>query len=102
MEYEAALKAIRKGLRWPGGLSRLVRRGDRGRLEQTGRIQPATPPPKKRRLMSPLTRRILAVNVVALLIPIGGLLYVGPDRTGDHFALAAQGFEFRIDQVRFE
>jgi len=80
MEYEAALKAIRKGLRWPGGLSRLVRRGDRDRLEQTGKLQPATPPPKKRRLMSPLTRRILTVNVVALLIPIGGLLYVGPYR----------------------
>ena len=32
------------------------------------------------RLFSPLTRKILAVNVVALAIPVGGLLYLGPYR----------------------
>jgi len=32
----------------------------------------------RRRLLSPLTWRILAVNVAALLIPVAGLLYMGP------------------------
>lgn len=35
---------------------------------------------RRERLLSPLTRRILAVNLIALLIPIGGLLYLGPYR----------------------
>ena len=37
---------------------------------------------RRRRLVSPLTRRILAVNIIALLIPVGGLLYQGPYRDG--------------------
>ncbi len=36
--------------------------------------------PRRDRLLSPLTRRILAVNVIALAIPIAGLLYLGPYR----------------------
>ena len=36
----------------------------------------------RRRLLSPITRRILAINVLALAIPIGGLLYLGPYRDG--------------------
>lgn len=35
---------------------------------------------KRRRRASPLTRRILAVNLIALLIPIAGLLFLGPYR----------------------
>jgi two-component system, OmpR family, sensor histidine kinase ChvG len=38
--------------------------------------------PRARRAVSPLTIRILAVNVVALLIPIGFLFYSGPYRDG--------------------
>ncbi|MBP5859083.1 sensor histidine kinase [Marivibrio halodurans] len=34
------------------------------------------------RRVSPLTRRILAVNMIALLIPVLGLLYLGPYREG--------------------
>ena len=37
---------------------------------------------RRRRRVSPITRRILAINMVALLIPIGGLLYLGPYRDG--------------------
>ena len=36
----------------------------------------------RRRLLSPITRKILAINVLALAIPIGGLLYLGPYRDG--------------------
>jgi two-component system sensor histidine kinase ChvG len=36
----------------------------------------------RRKLMSPITRKILAINVLALAIPIGGLLYLGPYRDG--------------------
>ena len=32
--------------------------------------------------VSPITRRILAINMAALLIPIAGLLYLGPYRDG--------------------
>jgi len=35
---------------------------------------------RRRRWLSPITRRILAVNLIALLIPVGGLLYLGPYR----------------------
>ncbi|MEQ9489965.1 MAG: stimulus-sensing domain-containing protein [Alphaproteobacteria bacterium] len=35
---------------------------------------------RRDRMLSPLTRRILAVNVIALAIPIAGLLYLGPYR----------------------
>ena len=40
------------------------------------------PPPtkRKRHLISPLTGRILAINVVVLAIPVLGLLYLGPYR----------------------
>ena len=37
---------------------------------------------RKRWAVSPLTTRILAVNVVALLIPVGFLFYSGPYRDG--------------------
>lgn len=37
-------------------------------------------PRRKDRLISPLTRRILTVNMIALAIPIAGLLYLGPYR----------------------
>lgn len=37
-------------------------------------------PHRRDRLLSPLTRRILAVNIIALAIPIAGLLYLGPYR----------------------
>ncbi len=36
----------------------------------------------RRLIFSPLTRRILAINILALAIPVGGLLYVGPYRDG--------------------
>ncbi len=39
-------------------------------------------PRTRRRIMSPLTLRILVVNVVALAIPVAGLLYLGPYRDG--------------------
>jgi len=39
-----------------------------------------TPRAGRKRLLSPLTRRILAVNVIALVIPVVGLLYLGPYR----------------------
>lgn len=35
---------------------------------------------RRRRFMSPLTRKILAMNFVALAIPVAGLLYLGPYR----------------------
>ena len=38
--------------------------------------------PLRRKRISPLTRRILAINILALAIPIGGLLYLGPYRDG--------------------
>ncbi len=34
----------------------------------------------RRLIFSPLTRRILAINILALAIPVGGLLYLGPYR----------------------
>ncbi|MDA0663931.1 MAG: stimulus-sensing domain-containing protein [Proteobacteria bacterium] len=40
----------------------------------------ASPVPRRRRILSPLTRRILAVNVLALAIPVAGLLYLGTYR----------------------
>lgn len=83
MEHEAALNAIRKGLHRSGIAARLAMRGIRirnrnGRADE--KAEDAKPAEPTRRVVSPLTRRILAVNVVALLIPIGGLLYVGPYR----------------------
>ena len=36
----------------------------------------------RRLIFSPLTRRILAINILALAIPVGGLLYLGPYRDG--------------------
>lgn len=62
------------------GAGRLAaRRPLRSRLQAWRRRLRRRP---KLRLMSPLTRRILAVNVVALLIPVGGLLYLGPYHDG--------------------
>ena len=83
MEHEAALNAIRKGLHRSSIAARLAMRGIRvrNRPDRDGeRTEGAKPAEPSRRIVSPLTRRILAVNVVALLIPIGGLLYVGPYR----------------------
>lgn len=51
----------------------MPRRGDRDRPA-------AARAAKRRRRASPLTRRILAVNLIALLIPIAGLLFLGPYR----------------------
>jgi two-component system sensor histidine kinase ChvG len=44
-----------------------------------GHVQERAPPPRRTRrwLISPLTRRILAVNVLALAILAGGFLYLG-------------------------
>jgi len=43
----------------------------------------AVPPERPRRLIfSPMTRRILAINILALAIPVGGLFYLGPYRDG--------------------
>jgi two-component system sensor histidine kinase ChvG len=36
----------------------------------------------RRRLISPLTRRVLAINVLALAIPVGGLLYLDEYKAG--------------------
>lgn len=77
MEHEAALNAIRKGLHRSSIAARLAMRGIKDRSRSDDDHASAEP---GRRVVSPLTRRILAVNVVALLIPIGGLLYVGPYR----------------------
>ncbi|WP_259781115.1 sensor histidine kinase [Aestuariispira ectoiniformans] len=46
---------------------------------QTGKTAPQAPK-RHRRLLSPLTRKILAVNFVALAIPVAGMLYLGPYR----------------------
>lgn len=56
----------------------------------------STAPKKvKRKLLSPLTRRILAVNLLALAIPVAGLLYLGTYRdqliTQEMEALRTQG-----------
>lgn len=57
-----------------GRAQRADRASDRG-AERTGAARPM-------RRGSPLTRRILTVNMIALLIPILGLLYLGPYRDG--------------------
>ena len=62
----------------------------------------------KRRRISPLTRRILAINVAALLIPIAGLLYLGPYRDGlieselDALRLQAETFAGAIGEGAIE
>ena len=78
MEHEAALKAIRKGLHRSSVIARLAVRGMTDRASDNDEPKPEEP--AKRRVVSSLTRRILTVNVVALLIPVAGLLYVGPYR----------------------
>ncbi|MCG8548543.1 MAG: sensor histidine kinase, partial [Alphaproteobacteria bacterium] len=78
MEHEAALNAIRKGLHRSSIAARLAVRGFRDRSRDDAEVGAAQP--RKPRRVSSLTRRILTVNVVALLIPVGGLLYVGPYR----------------------
>jgi two-component system, OmpR family, sensor histidine kinase ChvG len=79
MERETALKAIRKGLHRYTVAARLAMRGFTEKNSHT-EAEKEEAAAKGRRVVSPLTRRILAVNVVALLIPVGGLLYVGPYR----------------------
>ncbi len=79
MERETALKAIRKGLHRYTVAARLAMRGFTEKNSHT-EAENEEAAAKGRRVVSPLTRRILAVNVVALLIPVGGLLYVGPYR----------------------
>jgi two-component system sensor histidine kinase ChvG len=79
MEHEAGMNAIRQGLRRSGSTARLAVRGlRRNGVERS--IDQAERPLRERRIVSPLTRRILAVNLIALLIPVGGLFYVGPYR----------------------
>jgi two-component system sensor histidine kinase ChvG len=51
-------------------------------LEAAAVKEPSLVVARRRRRISPITRRILAINMVALLIPIGGLLYLGPYRDG--------------------
>jgi len=88
MEREAGLSAIRQGLRRSGSTARHAVRGlRRNGRDETGstaeKAEKAERPERRtreRRIVSPLTRRILAVNLIALLIPIGGLFYVGPYR----------------------
>jgi len=67
-------------------------------VARDGGITGDAPKRGRRRLLSPLTRRILAVNVIALLIPIVGLLYLGPYREGlidaELEALRRQGMIF--------
>ena len=63
---------------------------------------------RKRRRISPLTRRILAINVAALLVPIAGLLYLGPYRDGlieselDSLRLQAETFAGAIGEGAIE
>ncbi len=82
MERETALKAIRKGLHRYTVAARLAMRGftEKNTDTKAEKAEKEEAAAKGRRVVSPLTRRILAVNVVALLIPVGGLLYVGPYR----------------------
>ena len=49
------------------------RRGARRRARGARRL-------RRRQRLSPLTRKILAVNLLALLIPVVGMLYLGPYR----------------------
>ncbi|MFL2542058.1 MAG: stimulus-sensing domain-containing protein [Candidatus Latescibacterota bacterium] len=62
----------------------------------------------KKRRISPLTRRILAINVAALLVPIIGLLYLGPYRDGlveselDALRLQAETFAGAIGEGAIE
>ena len=49
---------------------------------EAGQKEPFPSTPQRRRRISPITRRILAINMAALLIPIAGLLYLGPYRDG--------------------
>ncbi len=79
MERETALKAIRRGLYRYSVAARLAIRGFTEKITDAAAAKEEAAA-KGRRVVSPLTRRILAVNVVALLIPVGGLLYVGPYR----------------------
>lgn len=54
-------------------------------MTEPGDSQSASPPVQARatrRLISPLTLRILAVNILALAIPVVGLLYLGPYQDG--------------------
>jgi len=61
-----------------------------------------------RRRISPLTRRILAINVAALVVPIAGLLYLGPYQDGlieselDALRLQAETFAGAIGEGAIE
>jgi two-component system sensor histidine kinase ChvG len=79
MEHETALKAFRKGLNRSGNAARSGVRSIKSGGQQPA-VAKTEESPGRQRIVSPLTRRILAVNVVPLLIAIGGLLYVGPYR----------------------
>lgn len=53
--------------------ARAERRADKRRSRAVRRL-------RRRQRLSPLTRKILAVNLLALLIPVVGMLYLGPYR----------------------
>jgi two-component system sensor histidine kinase ChvG len=90
---------------WPERIGAIARRGGarapraaaRGAAEA---VPGAGPDPRRGRRgpFSPLTRRILAVNVVALAILVGGVLYLGQYRQGliraELEALETQGMVF--------
>ena len=63
-----------------------VMRPSNGEHAETRADAPAdrlnAPAQPRRLIFSPLTRRILAINILALAIPVGGLLYLGPYRDG--------------------
>ena len=56
--------------------------GKLDRSERQNESSGASPERPRRLIFSPLTRRILAINILALAIPVGGLLYLGPYRDG--------------------
>jgi two-component system sensor histidine kinase ChvG len=71
-----------------GGKVSIAPRPDASEARPDTKAASQRPPPRKiilkrrRRLISPLTRRLLAVNMLALAIPVGGLLYLGAYRDG--------------------
>ncbi len=70
------------------------------RSGERSRAQRAETPSRRRRWKSPLTRRILTVNVLALLIPVIGLLHLDQYRlsliTSELEALETQGKAFAL------
>lgn len=55
--------------------ARKEKRAEKRRARAAARLRK-----KKRHRLSPLTRKIMAVNLLALLIPVIGMLYLGPYR----------------------